>query len=524
MAEQYLNNEDYRSAYLLMEQLVHDDPANLRGRRLLARIYEATAPDQALSEWEILTQAEPGNPANFIGYATVVLKVGQFARLPAILGALQKLEPESLAYHRLAAASALASGDFTGLRQHIEHLAALEPRNPLTRFTQAALQLNSTDPTEVGQGRASMAEFARGGELRIRATLALINDAPRRWPEEKTRPQLYAHLADELKLRGSGSGPNYVKIQGTALPPAGLISLVAHMEAQPSLTANDAVMLAHWLVQIGRARDALYWLDTLDESVRTTLVVRQSMATCAALLESWPRLEQLITGGAWGPVPAEAIKQAFVARTLRTEHNDSKAGSQWSAAIRLCEQSPVGMQALQRLAQIWRWPDKQMQVLWVLVRQNPADESAWQLLVQLAIVEGNSAECWRIYQAWAQAASSNVVVQAERVLVGLLTRPGETGLEATAEGLYQLHPEIPVCRVARALALWRAGRAGEALALLEAGDVNYAREPHFALVRGLVSAAVGRTAESEKMFALLQGARLFPEERALIAQVRKPAP
>ena len=107
MAEQYLNNEDYRSAYLLMEQLVHDDPANLRGRRLLARIYEATAPDQALSEWEILTQAEPGNPANFIGYATVVLKVGQFARLPAILGALQKLEPESLAYHRLAAASAL---------------------------------------------------------------------------------------------------------------------------------------------------------------------------------------------------------------------------------------------------------------------------------------------------------------------------------------------------------------------------------------------------------------------------------
>jgi len=523
LSEQYLRNDDYRSAYLLLEPFVRKDPLNFPARRMLAKILETISPEQALAEWEALTTAEPGNAANHIGLATAVLKVGQLARLPAILTPLQKLEPDGLYYHRLAAASALAAGDFTRLRQHVERLAVLEPTNPLTRFTEASLRLNSSTSAEVEQARASMAEFARGGELRIRATLALINDAPRRWPAEKNSRLLYTRLADELRLRGSGPAPKYVKLQGLGLPPDGLTSLIDHMKAQPSLTANDAVFLAHWLVQIGRARDALFWLDTLDEPLRSTLVVRQNLASSAVILEEWPRLEQLLAGGAWGPVPAEAVKQAFLAHQLQAAHNESKANSQWSAAIRLCEQSLPGLQLLQRLAQVWRWPEKQVQVLWVLVRQYPAEESAWRTLALQARAGENSAEHWRIHQAWAQAATGNPVAQAERILVGLLTRPDEAGLRSGAEELFREHPEMPVCRVVQALALWRAGQASSALAVLEAGEINYAREPRFALVRGLVCASLGRTGESTAMFALAQNVPLLPEERALLAPPAHPA-
>jgi len=523
LAEEYLHKEDYRSAYLLMEQLVRKDPANHPARRLLAKVYEGMSPEQALTEWEILTKAEPGNAVNFIGYASAVLKSGQPGQLPAILTSLQKLEPDGLDYHRLAAASALAAGDFPNLRQQVERLVALEPHNRTTRFTQAALQLNSTNPSEVTQARANMVEFALGNELRIRATLALINDAPRRWPEEKIPGRYYTRLADELKLRGTGSVAKYVTIQGNGLPADGLSALIGHMKAQPALTGNDAVFLAHWLQQIGRVRDAFYWLDTLDESLRTTLVVRQNLASCAALLESWPRLEQLLAGGAWGPVPTEVIKQAFVAHALQAQHKESKAGSQWSAAIRLCEQSLPGLQVLQRLAQIWRWPDRQVQVLWVIVHQYPTEEAAWRELAQQARAEDNSAELWRVYQTWVKAASANPLAQGERLLAGLLARPGEAGLGAGAEELFHQHPEIPVCRVVRALALWRSGQADAALAVLEAGEINYAREPRFALVRGLVCATVGRTAESGEMFALAQRSRLLPEERALVALARRPS-
>lgn len=503
-----------------MEQFVRKDPVNLPARRLLARVYEATAPEQALIEWENLTKAEPGNAANYVGFATAVIRVGQPGRLPAILTELQKLAPESVEYHRLAAGSALAAGDFAGLRQHVERLSALEPQNPLTRFTLAALRLNSTNPQEVEQARASLGEFARGDTFRIRATLALLNDATRRWPDEKISGRLYTRLADELKLRGSGIAPRYVRIEGNVLPSAGLPVLIWHMAAQPALTANDAAMLAQWMLQIGQGREALFWLEALDEPLRTAAVVRQSMATCAVRLEAWPRLEQLIAGGAWGPMPADAVKLAFAAHALRVAGNESKAGSQWSGAVRLSEQSPPGLRVLQRLAQIWQWPEKQAQVLWIIARQFPADESAWRALAQLARSVGNSAEYWRVHQAWAQAVPANAAVQAEGVLVGLLVRPGEPGLGARAEALFRQHPEIPVCRVARALALWRAGQAGEALAVLDAADLKYDREPRFALVRGVVLRALGRQTESAALFALGSPAPLLPEERALQSPAR----
>ncbi len=522
-AEAYLVKEDYRSAYLLMEQFVRKDPMSLVARRLLARVNEVIAPEQALIEWESLVQIEPGNPDNYVGYATTALKVGQPARLPPILAALQKLEPEGMEYHRLAAGSALAMGDSAELRKHIERLATLEPQNPLTRFSLAALQLNSIHPPEHEPARNVMAEFARGDGLRIRATLALIADAPRRWPDEKTTARLYARLADALKLRDSrgGSATRYVSIQGFSPRPTGLSVLLEHMKAQPSLSANDVQMLTQWMLQIGQGREALLWLDTLDEPLRATNAVRQGMVACAVALESWPRLEQLLSHGAWGPVPAEAMKLAFAARALRAGQNASKAGSQWNSAIRLCEQSQPGLRVLQRLALIWHWPDKQAQVLWVLVRQFPVDESAWRTLAQLAQAEGSAAELWRIYQAWVQAAPPSPAVQAERALIGLLIRTGETGLDAKADELFRQHPEVPGCRVARALALWRAGRAAEGLALLNAGEMNYAREPRFALVRGLILATLGRKAESEDMFALVQNAKLLPEESALVAQARQ---
>ena len=64
------------------------------------------------------------------------------------------------------------------------------------------------------------------------------------------------------------------------------------------------------------------------------------------MVDAWPRLGQLLAGGAWGPMQAEAIKQALLARALQADHLESKAGSQWSAAIRLCQQSQPDLPVL----------------------------------------------------------------------------------------------------------------------------------------------------------------------------------
>lgn len=141
---------------------------------------------------------------------------------------------------------------------------------------------------------------------------------------------------------------------------------------------------------------------------------------------------------------------------------------------------------LYRLAQIWHWPNKQVQILWLLVRQFPGDGVAWQKLAEQTLATRDTAQIWRVYSAWAQTASTNTQVQIERVVLGLLTSPQEPGLAGQAEELYRRQPSNPGCRLAQVLALF------------DAGALNYTIEPRLTLARGLVLASTGRREESEK--------------------------
>ena len=145
---------------------------------------------------------------------------------------------------------------------------------------------------------------------------------------------------------------------------------------------------------------------------------------------------------------------------------------------------------------------------------------AWQKLSGQVQATRDAAQVWRFYTAWMQAAPANFQMQSERVAFALLVRPKEPGLAAQAEAMYRSQPNDPDCRLAQALALWRGGLANEALIVLDAVPLHPESEPRVALARGLVLAAIGRNAESERMFALAKTAALLPEEVALIAAAR----
>lgn len=522
IASSFVKTEDYRSAYLLLDQYLKSHPENLEARRLLAKVLEEYGAGQGLAEWEALVTLEPDNAANYVGYITSALRVRQIQKLPESLAILQKLQPDGLDYHRLSAALALLTGDAVVLRKSIEVLAQAEPDNPTTQFNLATLRLNSPVAAEVAAARDTLEEFARGDALRIRATLVLIDDAPKRWPKEKTPAKLYALLVRQLALGKSplDSPSGFMKTGAVRVREPGLESLLEHLQTQPAPTSEDVTRLAQWLLKIGRTRDALVWLETLPPLTRESPAALVSMAACAVGLEAWDKLEQLLLQGAWGPVPGEAVKYAFQARLLREQKNDSRAESIWNQAIKAAESSLPGMRVLHRLVQIWRWPGKEVPVLWVLVRRFPNDTQAWQKLTEQVLATRETAQLWRVYNSWVQAMPAHVPAQIERLVVGLLVRPQEPGLANRAAELFRLHPNNPGCRLAQALALWRGGLTGEALIVLDAVQLNPAAEPRVALTRGLVLSALGRRAESERMFALLKTETLLPEEVALMAAAR----
>lgn len=524
ISKAFVETEDYRSAYLLLDQYIKNDPANLEARRLLAKVLEEYGAGQGLAEWENLIQVEPGNAANQIGYISSALRVGQLQKAPDALSALQKLQPNGSDFYRLSAGLALVKGDMAALRQAVEGLALVEPENVTTQFNVAALRLNSSVPAEVTAARETLEKFARGDAFRIRAALALIGDAPRRWPKEKNPAKHYALIAHQLELDKTPSAlPHEAISTGTPqspVPAPGLPSVVEYLENQPAPTAEDVAVFTQWMLKIGQAREALVWLEALPEKSRQSAAGLSGMAACAVALEAWDKLEPLLIQGAWGPVPSDAVKFAFQARLLRTQENDSRAESIWNKAIQSAESSLSGLRMLHRLMQIWRWPGKEIQVLWIIVRRFPHDALAWQKLADQVMAARETVQVWRFYNAWRQAAPTNLQMQCERVVIGLLARPQEPGLAAQAEQLYRTNPNHPGCRLAQALALWRGGLANEALIVLDAVQLNPATVPRVALARGLVLAAIRRSAESERMFALVKPEWLLPEENALIATAR----
>jgi tetratricopeptide (TPR) repeat protein len=519
-AHEFIAADDYRRAFLLLDSFVKKNPTHYEARRLYAKVLEVASPDQSVGEWASLCQLESANPANHVGWATAALKVGRYGDIPAALDRLAQLQPDGLDYHRLAAAFALAQGQREDLERHLSALVRLEPQNALSRFSLSVLLLESADPAAVNRGRQMLDTLAKGETVRVRATLALLADAPRRWPSGAGAAKSYRLLAAVLGLSGQIGGesekPNLLE-DGEGH----LRRLIGHMQASPGEDPGDAGALARWMMQVGRGREALVWLETLEPRLRDAPEVRSVMADCALSLELWGKLERLLADGAWGPAPREAVRLAFVARARPPGEADSRARSVWNHALRLSEQSYAGLNLLQRLAQAWGRPDWQTQALWVLVRQFPMEQPAWRTLTHLALDARDSAQLWRVYEAWAQVAPAHTNVQIERVIVGLLVRPNEDGLVEKAGQLYRANPAVPACRVAQALAWWRTGQVVEALGALDSAPLNYAGEPRFALARGLVLSALGRGAESEQMLAAWPASQFLPEEETLIHEAHR---
>ena len=134
IAQVFIQAEDYRSAYLLLDQHTKTNPDNREARRLLAKVLDEYAAGQGLAEWENLIKLEPENAANHVGFIASAMGAGWYQRLPEALATLQKLQPNGLEFHRLSAGFALAKGDAEALRRSVEAMAAIQPDNATTRF------------------------------------------------------------------------------------------------------------------------------------------------------------------------------------------------------------------------------------------------------------------------------------------------------------------------------------------------------------------------------------------------------
>jgi len=501
MAQDDLRQENYRQAWLRLEQAVQSNPGDFMARRQLAQFYDEAGLPPALDAWRTLVRLEPANDDNRFGLALCALRRGDLGTARSALAGVSATGQDGTMYHRLAASVAMRSGNREELAAELAALSRLEPGNARGIFNEAALELAGGTPGQSEAARSRLEELARGGTLRIRATLELIQDASR-----TGKPEALEALAGKiLPIRPASS-----QVPSWPSRETGLLGLVAYMEAQPKPEPRDAVHLTDWMCRRGEAAEALAWLDSLDPTVQATQELQAARATCLVQMRDWRGLEAAVRAGAWGRIPDDALELAFAAHSQEEWQHTDHARETWSDAIDVASRSRDGLRVMLLLATEFQWRNETEAVLWRMVRAVPADPSNWERLAALTTAEGSTQKLLEVYQAWVQAVPKDPIAQGGVAwLSALLDRSAEGVLEASGSG-------NPGAVAAQALRLHRSGRASDGIALLATLQTSTREDARPALVRGLLLSDLGQRDASEDALARIPETQLLPEERSLL--------
>lgn len=512
-AEGYEKKGDYRRALLILEQTIQLYPGNLEAKRRLANFLERLGQRQALDVWKELSLAAPQDPRHLIGLAGAALRFGELKTAREALNRVRESGRVGAEYYRLNAGLALVTHDNVALEAALAELTKADPKDLRVQLNLAVVRLHADDPRKEEAGRAALMELVRSDTMRIRAIVELLNSLARRWPQPSPeRTEAFRALAREL-----------TPPRGPRLEPPQLADpverLLAFAMRQPNPEPEDAGVLLSWLILNGRASAGFTWMEMLPPATRNSPLVAATASEAALQIQDWPHLRQLLLAGAWGPFPPGAVTAAFAL------HEDRRVGAkidpaQWTAIVDACQSSLPALRALLRLSEAWRWPEEQRQVLTAITRTFAAEAWAWRQLIAAALARGDADQVWQIYQRWSRAVPGDPTVQIETAIMGqLLQQRGAPGVSQTGE-LMRAHADSPGAAVAHALALWRAQRLDEGLAVLAPLPAAVFAEPRYALAYGLMLAEAGRARESERMLDRASLDRMLPAERLLIEQAR----
>lgn len=514
-AERYEKEGDSRSALLTWEQLNRLHPADPEARRRLAGFYERAGLLESVAAWREAVELDPENSQGHLGLARTAIRFGdrQTART-----ALEKLPADgshSAEYYRLHAGLALLERDVRAQEENLTKLALIEPDNDRVRLNLAMIRLIDPHGPRAAGARTALLELARKDKVRMRAVVELLGDVARRWPAPAVeRDAALSALAGTLT---PARGPLLT------LPSQldHIDRLVEYAMGQPDPTPEDVVSLANWMSLNGQTETALQWIDTLPARLTDDAQLQAAQTEFAIRVRDWDRLRRLLLAGAWGPVPTEAVEQAFRAQAGVRDAHSAGIRPGWTAALDAGKTSPAGLRMLLRLAGLWAWPDEHRLVLLTIARTLPRETWAWRQLISDSLGRGDSEQLWQVYNEWRMAMPGDAVVQVESAIMGNLLGLHRAP-DATETVVYlRQQPLNPGAAVAHALALWREQRVPEAVAVLDALPPTAFNEPRYALAGGVVLAEAGRAAASEELLKRTSGELLLPEERALVTAARE---
>ena len=406
-ALEHAERQDYRGSMLALKRATELAPLDLATWREVAeRLAELGSPQSVLAH-ENMVRLAPGDVSLRLALVGEALRFGQTGSADAALRELDKAARADASFHRLAAALSMATGEAAQLEEHLAALIAASPNDFIARFNLAALRVWNLDTAKRDDALAELEALTSAPPVRVRAGLELLKHAARTRDAARAR-----HVVDILldRLPSPASPPAPASDSGSEAP-AGWLELVAALQADAAHTGGAEVeLVARWMAEVRLRKEALAWIDTLPAALRDTQPVQRAEVSLGAETDNLDRLATLLRAGALGPLPADTVQLALTSRLQRRRYQETHGRDTWQDAIASCRGDPAALGALATLAELWRDPAGNEQVLLAVLESQPQATWVFEALRNNYLARAEMTKLWQLHEKWVRADPANPAV------------------------------------------------------------------------------------------------------------------
>ncbi|HWW01436.1 MAG TPA: hypothetical protein VNZ64_17195 [Candidatus Acidoferrum sp.] len=513
-ASRFLARGDRPNASLSARQVLALNPRNLQACRIMAQLAESARAPQAIDWRRRIAELSP-TADNRLALAAAALR-GEGRPFPLAAQTLAAIAPDAKAlpaYHVLSAELALKLNQPDLAEAHFLEATRLEPTNDLHQLNLAVLRLRATNVLQAAAARATLERLRANPNLGAVALRWLVTDrldcgdvpAAQALSSELVA-QPTAAMDDRLTHLGILRRARSHQFDG----------YLASVQTLAGTNAGQVHTVCGWMLGNGLAEEATRWLTNQSPGLQAQLPVRLALADCYAGLKDWAGLKGFLEREQWGEL--EFLRLAWLSRAASEQKEQFAAEAQWRLALRRAGDRLGPLLSLLNLAASWGRTNEREDLLWLVVQRYPGERWVLKELDRLYAAAGNTRGLHKVHAALVAADGRDVAAKNNLAATSMLLKLNLPRAHELSREIYAAHPEEPVIASTYAYSLYLQGRTREGLAVMEKLAPDSLKTPAVGLYYGVLLRAVGRGGEAEPYFALARGARLLPEEKALVDQ------
>lgn len=516
LAHEFAAKGDGRNEILCLRQALTLNPQNSEACHLMADLADATHSDAALVWRQRLVDLNPKSLGERLALTQTAMNFGDFAVASNALAGVAAVDQKSAVYQTAAGLLAAGTGQTPTAKAHFTEAIRLEPANFIPQLNLAALQLRGANAIEAAAARDNLKRISLTSTnltVRHQAKRELIVDAIR-FDDFGTAEA----LTKDLVAPTNAFFPDRLLRLDVLLKDKNpeLNSTLVACERDAADNPAKLSGMAVWLMKNLSPEQALAWLQTLPNAIRTNQPAAPLMAECQLRMGDWKKLQANIQAQNWNDL--EFVRHAFLARALRGQGLQEASAGEWVVALNIANDQKGALISLSRMAAAWQWRSETEALLWLVVNRYPEERWAPPVLMQSLIGGGRTRPLMQLFGLLSRRNPADLEMKNNLAFAALLLGAEELKPHELAKEVYTKSPQSPAFAATYAYSLYQQKQSADALKIMQAVAAKDLDNPAVAGYYGLVLKATGSAEKAKVYLRLALKIRLLPEEQALFQQ------